>query len=79
VFQTSLYCHLWLTDDTSGFTVRQAELEGADLLLLGPTPVAARDQLSRYAELGVSHAAVKPYDLDTIEIFAAEVAPALVG
>lgn len=77
-FQTSLYCHLWLTDDTAAFTARQEELEGADLLLLGPTPRAAFDQLRQYAELGVAHVAVKPYDLATIGRFTDEVAPELV-
>jgi hypothetical protein len=47
--------------------------------LLGPTPAAALEQLRPYAELGVAHVAIKPYDLDTIEIFAAEVVPVLAG
>lgn len=78
-FWTSLYCHLWLTDDADAFTTRQIELESGEVMLLGPTPDAASAQLHAYAELGVAHAAVKPYDLPTIERFAAEVAPAVMG
>ena len=78
-FWTSMYYHLQFTDDTTAFTPWQAELERMGIVLLGPTPAAALAQLRPYVELGVAHHAVKPYDLATIERFAAEVVPALVG
>ena len=78
-YWTSLYLHLQLTKETTEFTSRQAELERLGVVLLGPSPSAALEQLRPYVELGVAHVAVKPYDLESIDRFSAEVVPALIG
>jgi alkanesulfonate monooxygenase SsuD/methylene tetrahydromethanopterin reductase-like flavin-dependent oxidoreductase (luciferase family) len=48
------------------------------LYLLGPTPANAIAQLRPFVELGVSHILLRTANLQTLERFGAEVAPALV-
>lgn len=74
--QLSLYVHAYFTDDTADFAQRK-EAYGASITLLGPTPGAAVAELQFFAALGVSHIAVKPHTLATVEGLVAEVAPAL--
>lgn len=74
--QLSLYAHAYFTDDAADFAQRK-EAYGAEIVLLGPTPAAAVAELQPYVALGVSHIAVKPHTLATVEGLVAEVAPAL--
>ncbi|HEX6820089.1 MAG TPA: LLM class flavin-dependent oxidoreductase [Ktedonobacterales bacterium] len=72
----SLYAHAYFPADHSEYTRRQEEY-GGDLVLLGPTPADAIAQLRPYVEAGMTHFAVKPHTLATVEGLAAQVAPAL--
>lgn len=72
----SLYAHAYFPADHADYARRQQEY-GDDLVLLGPTPTAAIAQLQPYVEAGVTHFAVKPHTLATVEGLAAQVAPEL--
>jgi hypothetical protein len=71
----SLYLHAYFSDDPTEHAQRQHAL--GEIVLLGPTPADAIAQLQPFAALGVSHVAVKPHTLATVEGLVAEVAPAL--
>ncbi len=74
--QLSYDAHAYFTDDTADFAQRK-EAYGTDIGLLGPTPAAAVAELQPFVALGMSHIAVKPHTLATVEGLVAEVAPAL--
>jgi alkanesulfonate monooxygenase SsuD/methylene tetrahydromethanopterin reductase-like flavin-dependent oxidoreductase (luciferase family) len=71
----SLYLHAYFSDDPAEYAQRQLALD--EIVLLGPTPADAIAQLQPFAALGVSHFAIKPHTLATVEGLVAEVAPAL--
>jgi len=75
----SVLAHAAFTEDAVEFAQKEEALRTAEIALLGPTARDALAQLGQYAAAGVSHVAIKPHDLATLETICAEVAPALVG
>lgn len=71
----SLYLQAYFPDDPAEYTQRHQAM--GNILLLGPTPADAVTQLRPYVALGVSHFAIKPHTLATVEGLVARVAPEL--
>jgi alkanesulfonate monooxygenase SsuD/methylene tetrahydromethanopterin reductase-like flavin-dependent oxidoreductase (luciferase family) len=71
----SLYLHAYFPDDPAEYARRRQDM--GKVLLLGPGPADAIAQLRPYVRVGVSHFAVKPHTLATVEGLVAQVAPEL--